>query len=50
MKDSTRALLRDLQNDLDEINKCESNIEVIWELEKMKNSINFTIKQIKTTL
>jgi len=42
MNDITKALLKDLQADLDKIKSLESNIEVIWELEKLKGSIDIT--------
>jgi hypothetical protein len=46
----TIALLKDLKEDLESLNSKQSNIEVIWELQRMKNTIDFTIKEIKTII
>ncbi len=46
MNDTTKALLNDLQNDLDSIKKLESNIEVVWQLEVLKRNIEATTKLI----
>ena len=53
MNEITKALLRDLQDDLNIIKLMESNIEVVWKLEKLKEAIDLTnkliVKSIKTT-
>ena len=46
MNDITKALLKDLQNDLDIIKAMNSNIEVVWRLEKLKETIDLTNKLI----
>lgn len=47
MNDLTKALLTDLQNDLDKIKNLDSNIEVVWQLEVLKRSIEVTTKLIR---
>lgn len=46
MNEITKALLKDLQDDLDRIKNAESNIEVVWRLESLKNSIDVSKKLI----
>ena len=50
MNNLTKALLKDLQEDLDSIKKLESNIEVVWALAKLKQNINFTQKEIEKNI
>ena len=50
MNDLTKALLKDLQEDLDNIKKLSSNIEVVWALAKLKQNINFTQKEIEKSI
>lgn len=38
----TKALIEDLQNDIDELKNCDSNIEVVWKMEKLHNDKVFT--------
>lgn len=49
MNDLTKALLKDLQEDLNYIKNLQSNIEVVWALNKLKQNINFTQKEIEKT-
>ena len=42
----TIALLKDLQNDLDNIKKSNDKTEVLGKLQELKNSIDTTIKLI----
>lgn len=37
----TKALIKDLKDDIEALTKLESNIEVIWALEKLKNNDAF---------
>lgn len=46
VNETTKALLQDLQNDLDAIKSKKSNIEVVWELENMARMIKETKKLI----
>ena len=50
MNDLTKALLKDLLKDLNDIQNLESNIEVVWALNKLKQNINFTQKEIEEKL
>jgi hypothetical protein len=50
MNNLTKALLKDLQEDLNNIQNLESNIEVVWALDKLKQNINFTQKEIEEKL
>ena len=50
MNDLTKALLKDLQEDLNSIKKLQSNIEVVWALNKLKQNINFTQKEIEKNI
>lgn len=50
MNDLTKALLKDLQHDIDKIKCLESNIEVVWQLENLKKQIDLTTKLIKENL
>jgi len=50
MNDLTKALLKDLQEDLNSIKNLQSNIEVVWALNKMKQNINFTQKEIENNI
>jgi hypothetical protein len=50
MNNLTKALLKDLQEDLNNIQNLESNIEVVWALNKLKQNINFTQKEIEEKL
>jgi hypothetical protein len=47
MNDLTKALLKDLQEDLNSIKNLKSNIEVVWALNMLKQNINFIKKEIK---
>jgi hypothetical protein len=47
MHSLTKALIKDLQNDLNDIQNLKSNIEVVWDLEKLKQKINFSQKKIE---
>lgn len=42
----TIALLKDLQNDLDNIKKSITKTEVLGKLQELKNSVDTTIKLI----
>ena len=46
MDNLTKALLKDLQEDLDRIKLMQSNIEVVWKLETLIQSIEQTNKII----
>ncbi len=37
LNETTKSLIEDLQNDIDELKNCGSNIEVIWKMEKLQN-------------
>jgi len=50
MNDLTKALLKDLQEDLNSIKNLQSNIEVVWALNKMNQNINFTQKEIENNI
>jgi hypothetical protein len=50
MNEVTKALLKDLQEDLARIKFLESNIEVVWKLETMKNKIDVTNKLIRKSI
>ena len=50
MNDLTKALLKDLQEDLNSIKNLQSNIEVVWALNKLKQNINFTQKKIEKNI
>lgn len=50
MNEITKALLKDLQSDLDRIKISESNIEAIWLLEDLKKSIDTTTKLIRKSI
>jgi hypothetical protein len=50
MNKVTKALLKDLQDDLDRIKFLESNIEVVWKLETMKKTIDATNKLIRESI
>jgi len=50
MNDLTKALLKDLQEDLNSIKNLQSNIEVVWALNKLKQNINFTQKEIENNI
>ena len=43
MNEVTKALLKNLQEDLDRIKLLESNMEIVWKLETMKKNIDFLI-------
>lgn len=47
MNNLTKALLKDLQEDLDSIKNLKSNIEVLGALNKLNQNINFTKKEIQ---
>jgi len=42
MNEETKALLKDLQSDLDRIKRQESNMGVIWGLDTMVHTIRLT--------
>lgn len=46
MNDLTKALLKDLQEDLTSIKNLQSNIEVVWALNKLKQNIDICIPVI----
>ena len=46
----TKALLKDLQDDLERIKHVESNIEVVWQLDKLKTAIDFTKNKIRESI
>ena len=46
MDNLTKALLKDLQEDLDRIKLMQSNIEVVWKLETLIQSIEHANKII----
>ena len=46
MNDVTKALLKDLQADLDLMKGLETNIEVVWQLQKMKEAVELSMKLI----
>lgn len=46
MNKTAKALLKDLQSDLDKINTITSTNEVVWQLEKLKRNIDVTKKLI----
>jgi len=46
MNKLTKALLSDLQNTLDRIKKCDSEIEVVLELKDLEASVSWTIDEI----
>jgi len=50
MNNITKALLEDLQNDLNIIKSHESNIEVVWSLNKLISNIKLTQKLIQEEL
>ena len=46
MNNLTKALLKDLQEEIDDIKKLGSNIEAVWALDRLKQSIDFSQKEI----
>ena len=47
---TTIALLNDLSNDIEMIKKADSNIEAVWQLDKLINIIKLSQKLIKETI
>jgi len=50
MNELTKALLRDLQEDLNNIKNLPSNIEVVWALNRLKEYIDFTQTEIEKNI
>lgn len=50
MNETAKSLLKGLQNDLDNIKLLSSNIEVIWQLEQLKNTIDVTKRIIRESI
>ena len=50
MNEKTKALLKDLQSDLDRIKRLESNSGVIWGLDTMVHTIRLTQKLIRKSI
>jgi len=50
MDNLTKALLKDLQNDLNTVKKSSSNIETVWQLNKFIDAIKLTQKLITNNI
>jgi hypothetical protein len=50
MNDLTKALLKDLEEDLNSIKFLESNMEAVWRLDKLKNNISLAQRIIRKSI